>query len=232
MGEFGEKHTVSRLIGSPPGYVGYGEGGKLTEAVRQRPYSVVLLDEVEKAHADVMNIFYGAFEKGVLTDGEGRAIDFKNTVVVMTSNLGDDILAHAAAEVPSPSYDDLVERVKPALRDFFRPALLGRMTVVPYVPIRSEALRDIVRKKLSGVSDRSLESQGVSLSFDEDVVDAVAARSSEVEAGARKIDHIVRGAILPLVSEAILGAVARGDAAGALRVVLGRAGEFQLERGT
>jgi type VI secretion system protein VasG len=232
MGEFGEKHTVSRLIGSPPGYVGYGEGGRLTEAVRQRPYSVVLLDEVEKAHPDVMNLFYGAFEKGVLTDGEGRAIDFKNTVVVMTSNLGDEILATAAAEVPAPSHEHLVSVVKPALRDFFRPALLGRMTVVPYVPIRSDALGDIVRTKLRAVSDRSLQSQGVPLSFGDDVVAAVAARCSEVDAGARSVDHIVRGSILPLVSEAILGALARGEGRSALRVVLDGSGGFQLERRT
>ena len=176
-----------------------------------------------------MNLFYGAFEKGVLTDGEGRAIDFKNTVIVMTSNLGDEILASAAAEVPAPSYDRLVSRVKPALRDFFRPALLGRMTVVPYVPIRSDALGDIVRTKLRAVAERSVESQGVALSFADDVVAAVAARCSEVDTGARNVDHIVRGSILPLVSDAILGAVARGDATGALRVVLNGNGGFQLE---
>ena len=117
--------------------MGYGEGGRLTEAVRQRPYSVVLLDEVEKAHPDVMNLFYGVFEKGILTDGEGRAVDFKNTVVVMTSNLATDLLA---ASAPPARYEDLVSLVKPALRDFFRPALLGRMTIVPYLPIRPDAL--------------------------------------------------------------------------------------------
>ncbi|MGO8992071.1 MAG: type VI secretion system ATPase TssH [Polyangiaceae bacterium] len=229
MGEFGEKHTVSRLIGSPPGYVGYGEGGRLTEAVRQRPYSVVLLDEVEKAHPDVMNLFYGVFEKGFLTDGEGRAVDFKNTVVVMTSNLATDLLA---ASAPPARYEDLVSLVKPALRDFFRPALLGRMTIVPYLPIRPDALGQIVRTKLAAVSERAREAHGVALTFDENVVSTVVSRCSETDAGARNVDHILRGAILPLASGAVLGAMAQGEALSALRVIVDERGELGTESQT
>jgi type VI secretion system protein VasG len=227
MSEFQERHTVSRLIGSPPGYVGYGEGGKLTEAVRQRPYCVVLLDEVEKADREIMNLFYQVFDKGVLNDGEGRTISFSNTVIVMTTNLGTDLLTQAAdPAAPLPSYEGLVELVKPVLREYFKPALLARMTPVPYVPIRAEALKEIVRTKLAVVSARAAESQRVSLRFDEAVVDAVAARCREVESGARNIDHILRGTLLPLISGEILGGIATGRPASSLRVSLSEGYDF------
>jgi type VI secretion system protein VasG len=227
MSEFQERHTVSRLIGSPPGYVGYGEGGKLTEAVRQRPYSVVLLDEVEKADREVMNLFYQVFDKGTLNDGEGRTISFSNTVLVMTSNLATDLLTKAAEPgAPLPPYEELIALVKPLLSDYFKPALLARMTVVPYVPIRPEALEGIVATKLAAVSNRARDSHGLSLQVDGAVVSAIASRCREVESGARNIDHILRGSILPLVSKRILDAIAEGVKRTALKLAVDGNGEF------
>ena len=228
MSEFQERHTVSRLIGSPPGYVGYGEGGVLTEAVRQRPYSVVLLDEVEKADREVMNLFYQVFDKGTLSDGEGRIIDFSNTVIVMTSNLATDLLTQAADPGgPVPPHDELVALVKPPLSAYFKPALLARMTVVPYIPIRPEALLGIVNKKLNQVAGRARESHGLELVIETAVPEAIAARCREVESGARNIDHILRGSILPLLSSAILRNIA--DESAHVRIRLGvdaASGEF------
>jgi type VI secretion system protein VasG len=227
MSEFQERHTVSRLIGSPPGYVGYGEGGKLTEAVRQRPYSVVLLDEVEKADREVMNLFYQVFDKGVLNDGEGRLISFSNTVIVMTTNLATDILTKAAdPRAPSPKHEDLIELVKPTLRDYFKPALLARMTPVPYIPIRAEALKEIVTAKLNILSARAKESQRVTLLFDDSVVDAIAERCREVESGARNVDHILRGTLLPLLSGEILKGLADGNPLSDLRVSVNASNDF------
>jgi type VI secretion system protein VasG len=205
MSEFQERHTVSRLIGSPPGYVGFGEGGVLTEAVRHRPYSVVLLDEVEKADKEVLNLFYQVFDKGMLSDGEGRLIDFKNTVIVLTSNLATDLITQAAMpDRPPPDYEQLVSLVKPTLSAYFKPALLARMTVIPYVPIRPEALREIARHKLSAVVRRAWDSHRITLRVSPAVIDAVADRCREVESGARNIDHILRGSVLPLLSSTIL----------------------------
>jgi len=229
MSEFQEKHTVSRLIGSPPGYVGFGEGGMLTEAVRQRPYSVVLLDEVEKADREVMNLFYQVFDKGMLADGEGRVIDFANTVVIMTSNLATDLLTRAAdphAVSDTPAHDDLIALVKPTLSAHFKPALLARMTAVPYIPIRADALLGITRMKLSAVAARTQEAHGIELQIDEAVIDAVAARCREVESGARNIDHILRGTILPLVSNTLLEGIASGDATRRLRLAIDDAQGF------
>ena len=219
MSEFQERHTVSRLIGSPPGYVGFGEGGVLTEAVRQRPYLGVLLDEVEKADREVLNIFYQVFDKGMLSDGEGRVIDFKNTVVVMTSNLGTDILTEAAAPGgPIPPLDELTALIKPVLSAHFKPALLARFTVVPYIPIGAEALLGITRMKLAAVSKRAKESHGVDLVIDERVIETVAARCREVESGARNVDHILRATILPLVSSEILRQLADDEVLGAMHL--------------
>jgi type VI secretion system protein VasG len=227
MSEFQERHTVSRLIGSPPGYVGYGEGGKLTEAVRQRPYSVVLLDEVEKADREVMNLFYQVFDKGTLNDGEGRTISFSNTVLVMTSNLATDLLTKAAEPgAKLPPYEELIALVKPTLSDYFKPALLARMTVVPYVPIRPEALEGIVRMKLAAVANRANESHGLTLQVEEAAVRAIASRCREVESGARNIDHILRGSILPILSKRILDAIAEGAKTTALKLDVDDSGEF------
>ncbi|MCL2725536.1 MAG: type VI secretion system ATPase TssH [Polyangiaceae bacterium] len=231
MSEFQERHTVSRLIGSPPGYVGYGEGGVLTEAVRQRPYSVVLLDEVEKADREVMNLFYQVFDKGMLSDGEGRTIDFANTVVVLTSNLATDLLTRAAdPEGPVPAHDDLIALVKPTLNEYFKPALLARMTVVPYVPIRRDALVGIVTQKLAQVGARMKEAHGADLVVEDAVRDTIAARCHEVESGARNVDHILRGSVLPLLSSTILRAIAEEKDFAKFRLSVDPAsGNFQCE---
>ena len=227
MSELQEKHSVSKLIGSPPGYVGHGEGGVLTEAVRQRPYSVVLLDEVEKADREVMNLFYQVFDKGTLADGEGRVIDFSNTVIVLTSNLATDLLTQAAdPSHPLPSHEELIGIVKPTLSAWFKPALLARMTVVPYIPIRPEALLGIVQKKLGQVVGRAREAHDLDLVIEAAVPEAIAARCREVESGARNIDHILRGSILPLVSTAILRNIADGAPNIRMRLDVDASGEF------
>lgn len=231
MSEFQERHTVSRLIGSPPGYVGYGEGGVLTEAVRQRPYSVVLLDEVEKADREVLNIFYQVFDKGMLADGEGRVIDFKNTVIVMTSNLASDLLTQAAQPGEEvPPQDELVSLVKPALSAHFKPALLARFTVVPYIPIQPEALLGIVRMKLDAVVRRAKETHGLKLLVDDSVIETVAARCREVDSGARNIDHILRNAVLPLVSAEILRLLAEEKANASIHIFMKPDGDIGCER--
>jgi type VI secretion system protein VasG len=211
MSEFQERHTVAKLIGSPPGYVGFGEGGVLTEAVRQRPYSVVLLDECEKADREVLNIFYQVFDKGMLADGEGRIIDFKNTVVILTSNLATDLITSAAMPgSPVPPIEDVISLVKPTLSAHFKPALLARMTVVPFYPIGTEALLEIVKMKLGAVVKRAKEAHGIDLGVDPKVYEAIADRCKEVESGARNVDHILRGTVLPLVSSEILTRMAAG----------------------
>jgi type VI secretion system protein VasG len=232
MSEFQERHTVSRLIGSPPGYVGFGEGGVLTEAVRHRPYSVVLLDEVEKADKEVLNLFYQVFDKGMLSDGEGRIIDFKNTVIVLTSNLATDLITQAAApDRPPPDYEQLVTLVKPTLSAYFKPALLARMTVIPYVPIRPEALREIARHKLSAVVRRAWDTHRITLRIAPEVIDAVADRCREVESGARNIDHILRGSVLPLLASTILRGMVDGAPASVLELALGEDGAIVCVKG-
>jgi type VI secretion system protein VasG len=233
MSEFQERHTVSRLLGSPPGYVGYGEGGILTEAVRHRPYSVVLLDEVEKADREVLNIFYQVFDKGMLADGEGRIIDFKNTVIIMTSNLATDLITSAAAPgEPVPPIDDLIGLVKPTLSAHFKPALLARMTVVPYIPIGPEALMDIAKMKLNAVGARAKEAHNINLTYDDAVVKAIADRCREVESGARNVDHILRGTILPIVSNEILKGLAEEKPHSTLRLSLTKDGDIECHGGS
>jgi type VI secretion system protein VasG len=209
MSEFQEKHTISRLIGSPPGYVGYGEGGRLTEAVRRRPYSVVLFDEVEKAHPDVMNLFYQIFDKGVLADGEGREVDFRNTMIFMTSNLGADITAALCDGDATPGPEELLEALLPVLTVFFRPALLGRMTVVPYVAIKPSAMRELVLKKLEQISERILHRHKLPLSWSDSLVDNIVNSCSAVDTGARNIDHCINANLLPNIAGVLLGSPAR-----------------------
>ncbi|HUU45250.1 MAG TPA: type VI secretion system ATPase TssH, partial [Acidobacteriota bacterium] len=204
MSEFQEKHTVSRLIGSPPGYVGYGEGGVLTEGVRQRPYSVVLLDEVEKADPEVMNLFYQVFDKGDLSDGEGRRINFKNTVIFLTSNLGTDIITEMGMRETPPSSDEVVAAIRPILNKHFKPALVGRMTIVPFFLLKSDAIRRIVVLKLGRVADQMMESHRMELAYDDAVLDQITERCTEVETGARNIDHILQSSLLPRISTEIL----------------------------
>lgn len=209
LSEFQEKHTVSRLIGSPPGYVGYGEGGELTEGIRKKPYSTVLLDEAEKAHADILNLFYQYFDKGCLGDGEGRIIDCKNTVVLLTSNLASDIITEEMSKPKEEriSYNALREKIKPVLFQFFKPALLGRMTVVPYNPISKEFLSEIARMKLGIISKRCMESHDIPLNYNEDVIENIASRCNDVSSGARNVDHILRAAVMPKVSQTLLEAM-------------------------
>jgi type VI secretion system protein VasG len=204
MSEFQEGHTVSRLIGSPPGYVGFGEGGVLTEAVRQRPYSVILIDEVEKAHLDVVNLFYQVFDKGTLADGEGRIIDFKNTILFLTSNLASDVITRLCAAEKRPSAEALVEAIRPVLSKHFKPALLARMTIVPFFTLDPSCMQEIVTLKLDRLVTRMAENNKMKLTCSPGVVEQIAARCTEVETGARNIDHIMRGTILPQLSREIL----------------------------
>jgi len=209
MSEFQEKHTISRLIGSPPGYVGYGEGGRLTEAVRRQPHSVVLFDEVEKAHPDVLNLFYQIFDKGILADGEGREVDFKNTIIFLTSNLGSDLTAEMCREDTPPDPVELLELLRPALTQFFRPALLARMTIIPYATIRPSILKELVVMKLNQVATRMLTRHRVPLSWDEAVVDNILASCTAVDTGARNIDHIINDRLLPGLATVLLGQTGR-----------------------
>ena len=212
MSEYQEAHTVSSLKGSPPGYVGYGEGGVLTEAVRRKPYSVVLLDEVEKAHNDVMELFYQVFDKGTLEDGEGRRIDFKNTLIILTSNLGTDtIMKMCADEETIPTADALAEILRPELQDHFKPAFLGRLKVIPFFPITDENLRFITRLKLNKVAKRMKENRDTDFVFSDELVESIASRCTEVDSGARNIDHILNNTLLPEMSKELLARMADGE---------------------
>ncbi len=227
MSEFQEKHTVSRLIGSPPGYVGYGEGGVLTEAVRQRPYSAVMLDEVEKADPEVMNLFYQVFDKGELADGEGRVIDFKNTVILMTSNLGSDVMTELCLKGPTTTRDAILKAIKPILSKHFKPALLARMTIVPFFPLGPNAMREIVDLKLAQLRERLREAQRIELTIAGEVAEQITQRCSEVETGARNIDHILARTLLPLISRALLAQMAEGPLPAYMRLFL-QEGEYAL----
>lgn len=228
MSEYQEAHTVSALKGSPPGYVGYGQGGVLTEAVRRNPYSVVLLDEVEKAHADVMELFYQVFDKGRLEDGEGAEVDFKNTVILLTSNIGsEEMAAHCRAHPEETDLDALTELIRPALLQHFKPALLGRMVTVPYLPLRDAEIREIVKLKLRKIQTRFHENHGAELSFDDNLVAAVADRCTEVESGARNIDHILTQTLLPELSERVLDRMASESPFWSVRVGVDHSGGFE-----
>jgi len=227
MSEFQEGHTVSRLIGSPPGYVGYGEGGILTEAVRQRPYSVVLIDEVEKAHHDVINLFYQVFDKGTLSDGEGRDIDFKNTIIFLTSNLASDVIAGMWNGTEKPAMDKVTEAVRPILSRHFKPALLARMTIVPYVTLEPDFMEEIVRLKLGQMEARLAETGKMKLCYTPDVVKQIAVCCREVETGARNIDHIMRETLFPLLAGEIL--LRLGEEKGPADVFLDvKGGKFEI----
>ncbi len=227
MSEFQEAHTVSTLKGSPPGYVGYGEGGVLTEAVRRRPYSVVLLDEVEKAHPDVLELFFQVFDKGQMEDGEGRQIDFKNSIIILTSNAASDTLAKLCADPEGmPETEDLVQILKPQLNKIFKPAFLGRLVIIPYLPIRDEALKQIIMLKLGKIQRRLGETHKLALTYDASVVEEVARRCTEVESGARNVDNILTNTLLPDISRQLLGAFAEGARPGAIHVGIGEDGSF------
>jgi len=228
MSEFQEKHTVSRLIGSPPGYVGYGEGGVLTEAVRQRPYSVVLIDEVEKGHLEVMNLFYQVFDKGMLADGEGRGIDFKNTVIFLTSNLATDVITELCAGDEVPSMETVGAAIRPILSNHFKPALLARMTVVPYFTLPQDILKDIVSLKMDKLVKRLAETHRMKLLYSDKVVGQIAARCTEVETGARNIDYIMTGSIMPRMSQEILARMGEGAMPAEVHLDLAEDGSFNI----
>lgn len=237
MSEFQEKHTVSRLIGSPPGYVGYGEGGLLTEAVRQRPYSVILLDEVEKANPEIMNLFYQVFDKGVLNDGEGREIDFKNTTIILTSNLASDIISKLcnsenAAENSvnnntQPDYQQLVDAIRPVLSQYFKPALLARMTIVPYFPVHSHVMTELTELKLSSIAHRLDHEHKIKLKYDNNVLEQISRRCQEVETGARNIDHIINHNIIPQISNYLLQNLSQEKNYDSLMIHVNEQGSFE-----
>jgi type VI secretion system protein VasG len=227
MSEFQEAHTVSTLKGSPPGYVGYGEGGVLTEAVRRRPYSVVLLDEVEKAHPDVLELFFQVFDKGVMEDGEGRQIDFKNNIIMLTTNAGTDTIMTLTADPETmPDHDGLVKALKPELNKTFKPAFLGRMVIIPYFPILDDAMKQIIRLKLGKIERRLFETHRINLEYDDSMVDEVAQRCTEVESGARNVDNILTNTLLPEISIRLLESLAEGTKPKAVTVSVGEGGAF------
>ena len=230
MSEFQEAHTVSTLKGSPPGYVGYGEGGVLTEAVRRRPYAVVLLDEVEKAHPDVLELFYQVFDKGMMEDGEGREIDFKNTIILLTTNACTDAIMKLTADPETaPEPLALAAALKPELNKIFKPAFLGRMLVVPYYPIRDEALKRIIELKLAKIKRRLKENHRIDILHDAALVEEVAKRCTEVESGARNVDNILTNTLLPDIARRILGKLAAGEPLTSVHVRVGEDGAFVYE---
>jgi type VI secretion system protein VasG len=211
MSEFQEAHTVSTLKGAPPGYVGYGEGGILTEAVRRRPYSVVLLDEVEKAHPDVHEIFFQVFDKGMMEDGEGRLIDFKNTIILLTTNVGSDLIMNMCKDpemMPSP--DGVAKALRQPLLKVFPAALLGRLVVIPYYPLSDQMLRSIIRLQLSRIQKRVRENQEIAFNYDDAVVELIASRCTELESGGRMVDAILTQTLLPEISRELLTKLMEG----------------------
>lgn len=230
MSEFKEEHKISLLMGSPPGYVGYGEGGVLTEAVRRKPYSVVLLDEMEKAHPGIQDVFYQVFDKGTLRDGEGRDIDFKNTVILMTSNAGTDLIMKLCADPETcPDAAGLAEALHPELLKTFKPAFLGRVTLVPYFPLGDAVLRSIVELQLGRIRRRIEENHKANFSYDADVVTGIASRCTEVASGARNIDHILTRTLLPEMSAEFLARMADGKAISCVRIGMTPEGTFRYE---
>ena len=228
MSEFQEAHTVSTLKGSPPGYVGYGEGGVLTEAVRRRPYAVVLLDEVEKAHPDVLELFYQVFDKGRMEDGEGREIDFKNTVILLTTNACTDQLTKLTSDPDTmPSPEGIVKALKPELNKLFKPAFLGRMVIVPYYPLSDETLKSIIELKLGRIKRRMMDNHKIRLQYDETVINEVAKRCTEVESGARNVDNILTNTLLPDISRRVLTGIAEGQKLSTVAVNIGADSTFQ-----
>ena len=227
MSEFQEAHTVSSLKGSPPGYVGYGEGGVLTEAVRRRPYSVVLLDEIEKAHPDVLELFFQVFDKGRMEDGEGREIDFKNNLILLTTNAGTETIMKLTADPETmPDSDGLAKMLKPELDQVFKPAFLGRTVIIPYFPVRDAVLRQIIRLKLGKIQRRLQETQKVRLEADETVIQAIADRCTEVESGARNVDNILTNTALPAISRLLLESLVAGDRPASITIGVGDTGDF------
>jgi type VI secretion system protein VasG len=205
MSEFKEEHKVSMLLGAPPGYVGYGEGGVLTEAVRRKPFSVVLLDEMEKAHPGVQDVFYQLFDKGMIKDGQGRDVDFRNAMLIMTSNAGSDLIEKLCADPETmPDAAGLADALRPELLKHFKPAFLGRVTVIPYFPLKPEILREIVGLALGRLGERVRDSYAAELQWDEATVDAIASRCTEAQSGARNVEAVIAGGIAPRLAGLLL----------------------------
>ncbi|ALM84270.1 type VI secretion system ATPase TssH [Bordetella sp. N] len=232
MSEYQEAHSVSGLKGSPPGYVGYGEGGVLTEAVRRQPYSVVLLDEIEKAHPDVLELFFQVFDKGFMDDAEGREIDFRNTLIILTSNVGSSAIMQACLNKTSeerPDPDALHEALLPQLYKAFKPAFLGRMKTVAYYPVDDDALARIITLKLQRIAARVQANHRALFEWDDALVEAVLARCTEVDTGARNVDHILNGTLLPEIAEQVLARMAEGGAISRIRASAGEDGDFLFQ---
>jgi type VI secretion system protein VasG len=227
MSEFQEAHTVSTLKGAPPGYVGYGEGGILTEAVRRKPYSVVLLDEVEKAHSDVHEIFFQVFDKGQMEDGEGRLIDFKNTLILLTTNVGSDLIMHLCQSGKQrPDSEKIAESLRDPLLEVFPAALLGRIVTIPYYPLSDEMIGRIARLQLGRIERRVRENHELPLTYDDEVVDLVVSRCTELESGGRMIDAILTNTVLPEISGELLRRMMDGGRAARIHISVAD-GSFQ-----
>jgi len=227
MSEFKEEHKVSMLVGSPPGYVGFGEGGVLTEAVRRHPYSVVLLDEVEKAHPGVQDVFYQVFDKGMLRDGEGRDIDFKNTLIILTSNAATDVMTKICADPDTrPDPQGLADAVRPELLKTFKPAFLGRVTLVPYYPLDDATIKRIVKLQLDRVVKRVTQNYKATMQYSPEMVDTIAARCKEVESGARNVEQIIARTLLPELSARFLARMADGQPISKVNVGVDGGGAF------
>jgi type VI secretion system protein VasG len=225
MSEFQEAHTVSTLKGAPAGYVGYGQGGVLTEAVRRRPYSVVLLDEIEKAHPDVHEMFFQVFDKGAMNDSEGRHINFKNTIILLTSNVGTDlIMGLSEDEETKPEPEGLATALRPELLKVFPPALLGRLQVIPYYPLSPTMLAGIVRIQLERIQRRIADNHGIELDYAPEVVDLIVSRCNEVASGGRMIDAILTNTMLPQMSIALLERQMTGEEVERIRIGVGADG--------
>jgi type VI secretion system protein VasG len=227
MSEFQEAHTVSTLKGAPPGYVGYGEGGILTEAVRRRPYSVVLLDEVEKAHPDVHEIFFQVFDKGWMEDGEGRFIDFKNTIILLTANVGTDLIMNLCKDPElMPAAEGIAKALREPLLKVFPAALLGRLVVIPYYPLGDRILASIVRLQLGRIAKRVTEHHKIPFGYDEEAVKLIVSRCTEVESGGRMIDAILTNTVLPAISREFLTRTIEGKSLAGVRLAVAN-GDFQ-----
>jgi type VI secretion system protein VasG len=230
MSEYMEKHSVSRLVGSPPGYVGYDEGGQLTEAVRRKPFSVVLFDEVEKAHADVFNTLLQILEDGRLTDAQGRSVDFKNTVLIMTSNAGTDLIDKLFADPETaPDAAGLAEALRPELMKYFKPAFLGRVTIVPYFPLSEEVIKQIVKLQLNKIGKRVKDAYKAEFSYAPELVETIAARCKESSSGARNVENILSRTLLPELSAEVLSRLADGENITQISVGIGPEGSFRYQ---
>jgi type VI secretion system protein VasG len=230
MTEFKEEHKVSLLMGSPPGYVGYGEGGILTEAVRRRPYSVILLDEMEKAHPGVQDVFFQVFDKGNMKDGEGRDIDFKNTVLIMTSNAGTELIDKLFADPETaPDAAGLAEALRPELMKYFKPAFLGRVTIVPYFPLSEDVIKQIVKLQLNKIAKRVKDAYKAEFDYAPELVETIAARCKESSSGARNVENILSRSLLPELSAEVLAKLAAGENITKVAVGMGPEGSFRYE---